>query len=153
MRTDMSQIQFGVISDEGLSLIKKFEGLRLTAYQDAVGIWTIGYGHTGPDVTPGMRVTQEQAESLLRKDVAEAEDAVRSLVKAPISQSQYDALVSFVFNVGRTAFMNSTLLRLLNQGDWVSAAAEFAKWHKAGKKALEGLLRRRIEEMILFLRK
>lgn len=139
------------ISPQGLALIQKFEGLRLSAYKDAVGIWTIGYGHTGPDVSPGMTITKEQALDLLRKDVARFETCVRENVKVPITQNQFDALVSLCFNIGCTAFANSTLVRLLNQKDYVSAAAEFAKWHKAKGRALEGLLRRRVDEMRLFL--
>jgi lysozyme len=142
------------INDEGVRLIKESESLRLTAYQDAVGIWTIGYGHTGPDVTPGKTITREQADALLRSDVGSAESDVRRLVKVPLSSNQFSALVSFVFNVGAgpTGFGGSTMLRLLNQGDYAGAADQFPRWNKAGGKVLQGLVKRRAAERALFLK-
>lgn len=139
------------LSPAGLALLQKFEGLRLEAYKDAAGVWTIGYGHTGPDVVEGKKITKEEALDLLRQDVSKYETCVRENVRVPLTQNQFDALVIFAFNVGCAAFENSTLLRLLNQKDYVGAAAEFAKWHKAKGRPLEGLLRRRLEEMRLFL--
>jgi lysozyme len=135
----------------GVALIKQFEGLRTCAYLDAAGIWTIGYGHTGDEVRSGLRIDAAQADALLRKDLGHAEEAVRAWVTQPLAQASFDALVSFVFNVGATAFAGSTLLRKLNEGDVEGAAAEFERWRYAGGRVLPGLLRRRIAERTLFL--
>lgn len=141
------------LSQRGLDLIKHFEGLRLTAYKCSAGVDTIGYGHTGPDVKPGLRITQEEAEKLLWRDTESAQQAVNSFVNIRLNQNEYDALVSFVFNVGPNAFVSSTLLRLLNSGTERSiVAGEFARWVKAGNdKAVPGLVRRRQKEKELFL--
>lgn len=138
------------ISESGRQTIRNFEGLRLTSYQDAGGTWTIGYGHTGPDVTAGMTTTAVQAEAWLRDDVAAAEDAVRSLVSVVLSQAQFDALVSFVYNVGSGNFSRSTLLAKLNAGDYAGAADEFSKWTYANGVSLGGLATRRAREAALF---
>ena len=135
----------------GIALIKQFEGLRTCAYLDAAGIWTIGYGHTGDEVRSGLRIDVAQAEALLRQDLHVAEEAVRALVTQPLAQASFDALTSFVFNVGAAAFGGSTLLRKLNAGDVEGAAAEFERWRYAGGRVLPGLLRRRIAERTLFL--
>lgn len=137
------------LSAQGLDLIKGYEGLRLDAYQDSAGVWTVGYGHTG-GVRPGDSVTRAQAEQLLRGDVAWAEQAVRDNVRVPLSQGQFDALVSFTFNVGAGALQGSTLLARLNQGDYAGAQAEFGRWVHAGGERLDGLVRRRAEEAALF---
>lgn len=143
------------VSQKGIDLIKKFEGIRLTAYVCPAGVLTIGYGHTGSDVKPGMRITEEEAEKLLWKDTESAQQTVSSFVTAKLNQNEYDALVSFTFNVGPTAFVNSTLLRLLNHGaERKVVAAEFGRWVKAGgDEAIPGLVRRRDEEKKLFLEK
>lgn len=135
----------------GVALIKQFEGLRTCAYLDAAGIWTIGYGHTGEEVRSGVRIDAAQADGLLHQDLRAAEEAVRALVTTPLAQASFDALVSFVFNVGANAFAGSTLLRKLNAGDAEGAAAEFERWRYAGGRILPGLLRRRIAERTLFL--
>lgn len=137
------------LSQNGLDLIKGFEGLRLSAYQDSAGVWTIGYGHTG-NVRPGDRITQAQAEALLQKDTAWAQQAVRDQVKVPLSQGQFDALTSFTFNLGAGALEKSTLLKKLNAGDYAGAQAEFGKWVHAGGQVLQGLVRRRAAEADLF---
>jgi lysozyme len=124
------------VSQKGIDLIKKFEGLRLTAYVCPAGVLTIGYGHTGSDVKPGMKIDEKEAERLLWQDTESAQQTVSSFVTAKINQNEYDALVSFVFNVGPTAFVNSTLLKLLNKGaDRKVVAAEFGRWVKAGSDA------------------
>lgn len=138
------------ISQAGIDLIKSFEGCKLTAYQDSVGVWTIGYGHTG-DVYPGMIITQEKAEELLRSDLKTAENAVNAKVIYPITQNMFDALVSLTFNIGSDAFGTSTLLKKLNQGDINGAANEFDKWIYAGSKVQPGLVRRRAAEKEMFL--
>lgn len=137
-------------SRNGLALTEQFEGCRLTAYQDQVGVWTIGYGHTGPDVTPGLAITQEQAEALLAKDVSSACSCVNSHVTLALTQNEFDALVDFVFNLGAGAFEGSTLLRELNAGDVTAAAAQFDLWDKAGGAVVAGLLRRRQAETELY---
>lgn len=139
------------INQKGLDLIKKFEGLVLTAYRDPVGIWTIGYGHTGPEVGPGDVITRAQAESLLKKDLLRFENAVRSLVKVPVNSNQFSALVSFTYNVGSGALAQSTLLALLNQRNYQGAANQFPRWVNGGGSPLPGLVRRRNEERALFL--
>jgi lysozyme len=139
------------ISDAGIDLIKRFEGCRLTAYYCPARVLTIGYGHTGQDVKPGMTITQQQADALLRRDLQRFERAVSESVKYPLTQPMYDALVSFAFNCGTAALKTSTLLRLLNQGDVQGAAAQFDRWTKGGGKVLPGLVRRRSAEKAMFL--
>ena len=141
------------ISPVGASLIKSFEGLRLTAYQDSVSVWTIGWGHTGSDVTPYMKITEKEAEDLLMKDLVRFEKGVNDLVKVHINQNEFDALVSFSFNLGVGALAESTLLKKLNAGDPKEEVAdEFLKWVKAGGITLTGLVRRREAERDLFLK-
>lgn len=137
------------ISDAGLALIKRSEGFRADAYRDAAGIWTIGYGHTG-NVRAGDRVTPAEGEALLRADLAVAEDEVARAVRVPLRQGQFDALASFVFNLGGPALEGSTLLRKLNAGDYAGAAAEFPRWCHAGQGVLPGLVTRRAAERALF---
>ena len=143
------------INSRGLDLIKKCEDLRLKAYLDSAGAPTIGYGHTGPDVRLGMTITEEEAERLLLMDVASAERAVTRQVRVTLTENQFSALVSFVFNVGSRALTASTLLRKLNKGKYLEAADEFLKWNKAtvrGKlTVLPGLTSRRAMERALFL--
>src|SRR4029077_6585034 len=105
------------ISDAGLGLIKESEALRLDSYQDVVGIWTIGYGHTGPEVVEGLHITEDAANALLLSDLETAEKCIDNSVSVQLTQGQYDALCSFVFNLGCMALRNSSLLRKLNAGD------------------------------------
>ena len=141
----------GAIGAAGLELIKSFEGCILDAYQDCVGVWTIGYGSTGSHVYPGLSITQQEAEDLLKQDLSRFEKAVSSFVTVPINGNQFDALVSFAYNLGEGALQGSTLLWLLNQGDYAGAADEFLKWASAGGEILAGLVRRRKAERSLFL--
>lgn len=139
------------VSSKGLDLIKKYEGLRLNAYRCPAGVWTIGYGHTAT-AEPGMRITQQEAERLLKEyDVGKYESAVNEYVTVSLSQNQFDALVSFAFNVGVYAFRTSTLLKRVNREDWRGAADEFERWVYGGGRRLAGLVRRRREERQLFL--
>lgn len=142
------------ISEEGLQLIESAEGLRLDAYPDP-GTGgepiTIGIGHTG-GVKLGDHITAEEAREYLRRDLDEAEDVVRRRVNVKLTQGQFDALVSFVFNVGPWAFAGSTLLRKLNARDYAGAAAEFGRWTHAAGKVLPGLVKRRAAERELFLK-
>lgn len=140
-----------VTSEKGLSVIKQFESLRLATYKDSVGIPTIGWGHTGPEVKMGQKITQEEAVRLLRADVARFEKAVGRVVRVVLNQNQFDALVSFSFNVGSKALEDSTLLKRLNAGDVQGAADQFPRWNKAGGEVLAGLTRRRAAERSLFL--
>ncbi len=137
-------------SKTGLQMTERFEGCRLTAYQDSRGIWTIGYGHTS-GVHPLMTCTQRQAEMWLMADVGWAEHEVNRLVQVPLTQGEFDGLVDFVFNCGAANMEHSTLLRLLNGGDRMHAAAEFRKWDHAGGVELPGLLRRREAEAAEFV--
>jgi lysozyme len=137
------------VSEAGLALIRECEGFRSEAYRDAVGVWTIGYGHAG-NVHAGDRITPEQGRSLLREDAGCAEDAVARLAIVTLTQGQFDALVSFAFNLGAAALEGSTLLRKLNAGDVAGAAAEFPKWCHAGNAVLPGLVTRRARERALF---
>ena len=139
-------------SNAGLDLIKRFEGFSAKAYPDPAHGWkvpTIGYGTTA-GVKMGDTITKERAEELLREDVKRFEDQVLRLVKVPLTQGQFDALTSFVYNLGPGNLSNSTLLRLLNAGDYKGAAAQFDRWNKAGGKVLPGLVRRRAAERALF---
>lgn len=137
-------------SQRGLSLIKSFEGLRLQAYQDSVGVWTIGYGATR-GVKAGMKISKEQAERMLLNDVQRFEPEVQRLITVPLSQNQWDALMSFTYNLGAANLESSTLRRLLNAGNYASAAQQFPRWNKAGGQVLAGLVRRRAAERDLFL--
>ncbi|KAA0260064.1 lysozyme [Hafnia alvei] len=142
-------------SENGINLIKQFEGCKLTAYQDSVGVWTIGYGWTQPvdgkPVAKGMVTTQQKANDLLKQGVVQYENGVNSLVKVQLNQNQFDALVDFAYNLGVNALKGSILLKKLNAGDYAGAANEFTKWNKAGGKELAGLMRRREAEKTLFL--
>ena len=139
-------------SSKGLELIKQFEGCKLKAYLCPAGVWTIGYGHTAT-AKQGMTITQAKAVELLKSDLARFEASVNAYVKVPINQNQFDALVSFSFNVGSGALKSSTLLRKLNARDYNGAAEEFKRWNKAGGKVLAGLVKRREAERALFLAK
>lgn len=142
------------LSKAGRDLIKRHEGLRLQSYRDPVNLLTIGYGHTGPDARAGNRITIERAENLLTQDVREAEAAVIRLVKVPLSQGQFDALVSFVFNVGDRALAGSTLLRELNAGRYAAVPGQLRRWvygTVGGQKViLPGLVKRRSDEAVLW---
>jgi GH24 family phage-related lysozyme (muramidase) len=137
-------------SQAGIDLIKSFEGLRLKAYVCPAGKLTIGYGHT-EGVAPRDAICAIGAENLLRKDLVYFEAGVSKLLKVTVRQSQFDALVSFAFNLGLGALKRSTLLRKLNAGDDYGAADEFLRWNKSGGKVLEGLTRRRKAEREMFL--
>ena len=146
-------------SDQGRALIQSFESCRLTAYRDGGGVLTIGWGHTGTEVVPGMTITQSQAEALFGDDIADFERDVNSLVKVPLTQGQFDALVSFSYNCGSDidddtraeGLGDSTLLRLINAENFADAANEFPKWNKDNGKVSNGLTRRRKAERELFL--
>ena len=152
------------LSAAGLDLIKKHEGCKLAAYQDIAGVWTIGYGHTRT-AKPGMVITEQQASDLLRGDVADACQAVNQLVTVPLEQREFDALVSFVFNLGRGGLMRfnpmtkaqepTQVLVALNAGQKIKAAANMMAWHNAvvnGKLTpVLGLARRRAAEVAYFL--
>lgn len=139
-------------SQVGVDLIKSFEGFRSQAYVCPAGVWTIGYGHTGPDVKPDSRLERQRAEILLRKDLVRFEDAVKRLVKIKLNQNQFDALVSFAYNLGAGALEESTLLKRLNAGERPCDVAkeEMPRWNKANGKPLSGLTRRRLAEVELF---
>lgn len=142
------------ISDDGLMVVKHFEGLYLKAYVDPVGVWTIGYGHTGSAAHSGNIISEPEAENLLREDMGESEYFVERYIDFDLKQHQFDALVSFTFNVGGGALAKSTLRKKLNSGDVEGAAAEFPRWNKGtvnGQKVvLPGLTRRRSSERFLF---
>ncbi|CAA67646.1 morphogenesis protein [Bacillus phage B103] len=141
------------ISQAGINLIKSFEGLRTKAYKavPTEKYYTIGYGHYGSDVHPCQVISEEKAEKLLRDDVQEFVDGVDKLLKVDVTQSQFDALVSFAYNVGLGALKSSTLLQYLNAGNFQKAANEFLKWNKSGGKVYNGLVKRREQERTLFL--
>lgn len=147
------------INQETIEHLKASEGLRLKAYPDpATGgePWTIGYGHTSragpPRVTPGMVITREQAEQILRADIEKFAAGVASVIKVPVNENQFGALVSFAFNVGLGNLKKSTLLKKLNAGNYAGAAEEFLKWTKAAGKVMPGLVTRRRGERALFLK-
>lgn len=140
-----------MVSMDCINLVKQCEGCRLTAYQDATGVWTIGYGHT-QGVTPNMAITQYIADLWLLQDIQKFNTGVLSLIKVPITQSQEDALTSFAYNVGLSNFKSSTLLKKLNNKDYEGASNEFERWTKAGKKVLNGLVKRRKLEKDLFVK-
>jgi lysozyme len=137
-------------SKRGLALTESFEGFRANAYQDIGKVWTIGYGHTGNDVTPTTVITQAQAEALLAADVRWAEFAVKKFVTVTLDQDEFDALVGFVFNCGAGNFKASTLLKKVNSSDFVGVAAEFRRWDRVAGAENKGLARRRLSESELF---
>lgn len=137
-------------SKSGLELTESFEGCCLAAYTDVAGVWTIGYGHTGSDVYDGLTITQSEAEGLLLHDIQHSVNCVNNAVTETITQSEFDALVDFVFNVGCGAFLRSTMLRLINQGDFSESADQFQLWDHAGGKVVAGLFRRRQAEALEF---
>ena len=137
----------------GIALIKQYEGLRLTTYKDAVGIPPIGYGHVENPIPPGgtRTITAEDAEQILREDLQRFEHDVNNMLTVEVTQNQFDALVSFAFNLGPANLKSSTLLRKVNSGDFNGAAEEFPKWNHAGGQVLAGLTARRNAEKNLFL--
>ena len=143
------------VSNKGVDLICEFEGKRLVAYDDGVGVWTIGFGTikypSGNRVKKGDTCTLEQAKEYMRHDLIEFEHAVNSSVKAPLNQNQFDALVSLAYNIGSSAFKSSTLVKKLNAGDYKGAADQFNVWVNAGGKRMQGLVNRREKEKVLFL--
>ncbi|AOM40593.1 lysozyme [Xenorhabdus hominickii] len=141
------------ISETGINKLKSYESLRLKAYPDpATGAepWTIGYGHIR-GVKPGQVITVQQAETFLLQDLIPIYDAIQQLVKVPLKQRQFDALCSFIFNLGINNFAHSTLLQKLNAGDYQGAAGEFLKWDRADGLELSGLRMRRESEQKMFL--
>ena len=137
-------------SGECVSMIQEFEGFRPKAYQDSVGVWTIGFGTTR-GVKPGQTITREEAEKRMLEELDRYySSAVRLRVRVPLTQEMFDALSCFVYNTGEPQFANSTMLRKLNQGDYEGAAAEFERWVYAGGKELAGLVRRRNAEQAMF---
>lgn len=137
-------------SAEGLALIKKFEGLELTAYKCAAGVWTIGYGHT-KDVQEGDEWSETHADHMLEVELEEFEEYINDNVTVALSQNQFDALVSWVYNLGPANLKASTMLKVLNSGDYEGVPAQIQRWNKAGGKVLEGLIRRRKAEALLFI--
>ena len=144
-RNDNSMKTSGI----GIELIKEFEGCRQVAYQDSVGVWTIGYGHT-KDVYEGQLVIKKTCETMLAEDLEEFENYVESYVKVELSQNQFDALVAWTFNLGPGNLSESTMLKKLNEGDYESVPDEMRRWNKAGGEVLNGLVRRRDAEAELF---
>lgn len=142
-------------SEVGKSLIKSHEGFRAEAYVCPAGVVTIGYGTTtinGNSVTLGTKITTDEADQFLEEDLKIFEDAVNNLVRVNLNQNQFDALVSFVYNVGVGNFKKSTLLKKLNAGDYLNASSEFLKWNRGGGKVLKGLSNRRKAEQQLFFK-
>jgi len=146
-----------ITGKKGLDLIKECEGLRTEAYICPAGVLTIGYGHTGTvdgkKIQLGMKITKEKAEELLKKDLAGFEKGVSACVRVPLTQNQFDALVSFSYNLGVGSLQSSTLLKLLNEGKYEKAAEQFPLWVKGGDVVLPGLVKRRAAEKQLFLTK
>ena len=139
------------VSTNGIELIKQFEGCSLKGYKCPAGIWTIGYGHTN-GVKEGQTITKEEAELLLKEDLAGFEKVINNVVNVEINQNQFDALVSFSYNIGIGALQTSTLLKLLNKSDYNGAAEQFNRWVYAKGKKLTGLVKRRSAEKELFLK-
>ena len=134
---------------KGIDLIKHFEGCELEAYKCAAGVWTIGYGHI-KGVTSNSVITQEQAEQMLVEELNEYEGYINNMVTVPLSQNQFDALVSWVYNLGGGNLKASTLLKVVNSGEFNGVPEQIMRWNKAGGKVLEGLTRRRQAEADLF---
>lgn len=152
----LSTLQGMTTSRVGINLITSFEDLVLTAYDDGVGVWTIGFGTTiylnGVKVKQGDTCTLDQAKAYFAYDLNRFEVAVNTAVKVPLSQNQFDALVSLTYNIGEAAFKGSTLLKKLNAKDYAGAADQFPQWNRGGGKVMKGLVRRRAAERVLFLK-
>lgn len=146
---ELGENNMQIISEEGIALIKKFEGCKLEAYQDSVGVWTIAYGVT-KGVKEGDRINQEEAEHLLQEELPEYEGYINDMVKVPLKQCQFDALVAWVYNLGPTNLRESTMLKVLNDGKYDEVPAQIKRWNKAGGQVLNGLVRRREAEAIMF---
>lgn len=143
------------VNAAGLSLIMRSEGLELEAYRDAVGVWTIGYGHTSmaglPKVTPGMKITKEEAREILARDVEKFAVGVREIIKVPLTDNQFSAIVSFSYNVGLGALRSSSVLKAINSRNFSEVPRRLMLWVKAGGRTLPGLVTRRAAEGKLFL--
>jgi|TARA_R100000654_G_scaffold45513_1_gene71641 lysozyme len=137
------------ISEEGVSLIKNYEGCRLEAYQDSVGIWTIGYGVI-KGVKEGDQINQEEADHLLKEELPEYEGYINDMIKVPLEQCQFDALVCWVYNLGPNNLKDSTLLKVLNEKNYEDVPEQIKRWNKAGGVVLAGLVKRRAAEADLF---
>lgn len=138
------------IGSKGLELIKHFEGCELEAYKCPAGVWTIGYGHI-KGVQEGMTITEMQAEEMLQSELIEYEGYINDLVEVELNQNQFDAMVSWVYNLGGGNLRASTLLKVLNAGNYAGVPEQMLRWNKAGGKVLEGLTRRRQAEADLFV--
>lgn len=141
------------ISYKGKELLKELEGFRQHAYLDTGGVWTIGYGTTkidGKPVEAGQTITEKEAQQWLDSDLAWAQTAVNKLIKVKLTQNMFDALTSFVYNIGENAFARSTLLQLLNTGQYAAASQQFKRWVYDNKKVVKGLVTRRMKEQALF---
>jgi|TARA_R100000231_G_scaffold10815_2_gene13073 lysozyme len=136
-------------SAEGIALIKKFEGCELESYLCPADVWTIGYGTT-KNVIEGMRITENQAEELLKKDLETFEEEIERLVEVPLSQCQFDSLVAWTYNLGATNLKNSTLLKVLNRAEHDEVPIQIKRWNKANGEVLKGLVRRREAEALLY---
>ena len=137
------------ISNKGIELIKKFEGCRLKAYQDSVDVWTIGYGHT-EGVYEGMEISQHQADIMLGSDLVKYANYINEYVTVSLNPNQFDALTSWVYNLGPGNLKSSTMLKVLNEGNYDDVPFQIKRWNKAGGKVLKGLVRRREAEAELF---
>jgi lysozyme len=142
------------MTDEGLELIKQFEGFRAAAYRDPVGVWTIGYGHTSmagaPEVKPGLTISDVEGAEILARDVDQFARGVRALLRVQLSDGQFSALVSFAYNVGLGALKKSSVLTAVNAGDFAAVPRRLQLWTKAGGHVLPGLVKRRAAEAALF---
>jgi len=149
---DLPDIEGLKINAAGLKIIEDSEGLRLEAYQGMSGKWLIGYGHAAT-AAPGMTITQQQAEELLRQDLEATESALKSFLNVPVTENEFSAMVSLAYNIGTFAFKDSTVLREVNRNKTKAAAEAFLLWNKSGGKAYPHLTERRQKERDLFLRK
>ena len=144
------------MTEDGMALIRAFEGFRGRAYRDAVGVWTIGFGHTSmagaPEVSQGMEISRAEAEKILERDVAEFAHGVAKLVTAQLNDNEFSALVSFAYNVGLGNFGTSSVLKAVNAGDREAVPRRVQLWVKAGGRVLPGLVKRRAAEAVLFLK-
>ena len=138
-----------MISQEGIELIKKFEGCELKSYRCSADVLTIGYGHT-KGVTEGMEIDKDEAENLLANEMLEYENYINDNVEVELEQNQFDALVCWVYNLGVGSLRSSTMLTVLNDGDYKGVPAQIKRWNRAGGKVLDGLIRRRNAEAAMF---
>lgn len=149
--TYVNELRDQRVNQIAVDFIKEKESCRTSAYKDLGGVWTIGYGHTGPEVQEGLQWSSSECEATLARDVEKVEEQVKALVKVPLNDNQMAALISFAYNLGVGALKRSELLSIINRADYLHASTGFMNWASVDGRRVKGLVKRRLEEALLFL--